>query len=546
MTSDLDLLGQFAREKSQDAFTALVQRHVNLVYSAALRQVRSPQLAEEVAQSVFADLARNAAKLTSGGDAPSQKTLTPWLYAVTRHTAIDVVRKESRRQLREQIAVEMNDMNATANEWMQIEPLLDDAMAALDETDRAAILLRYFENKNLREVGTVLGTSDDAAQKRVSRAVERLREFFSKQKITIGASGLVVLISVNAVQSAPIGLSAAILITIGTTTKTLGMTMIHKFLITGMAAVAIGTGIYAVHLQSQIRSLQQQQTSLAAQVEQLSRERDDTKNQLAALQQENQQLNANEMELLKLRGEVTRLRRQQNVPPKVAQPETNSLPDARKIQILLTSQIVSLPAEDLQILGIGWTSDAHGNKSGVLTEQQFKTISEALRGASDVNLVSAPRVVTINGETATISVTRAFPMFSAGDTNASGGVNYTNIGTSLTVSPDFSTNSSMFTLNLNAKLNQLTGDPSQPNVQTIQLTNQVTLSPGQTFVFEQEIPIGNWLPDSTNIPTEPRSLLMFVTPTVVNDQDFQPAGKRGVAIRKPPTNADSPDFPKSQ
>jgi RNA polymerase sigma factor (sigma-70 family) len=204
MTSDLDLLRQFARENSQDAFTALVNRHVNLVYTAALRQVRSPQLAEEIAQSVFADLARDAGKLKP------ETILTAWLYSVTRRTAIDAIRKESRRQLREQTAVEMNNMNATANDWTQIEPLLDDAMAALDETDRSAILLRYFENKNLREVGESLKISDDAAQKRVSRAVERLREFFSKRNVTIGASGLAVLISANAVQSAPIGLAATI------------------------------------------------------------------------------------------------------------------------------------------------------------------------------------------------------------------------------------------------------------------------------------------------------------------------------------------------
>src|ERR1035437_7378666 len=197
--NDLDLLRQFTRDHSQDAFTALVKRHVNLVYSAALRQVRSPQLAEEIAQSVFADVARDAGKLKP------DTILTVWLYQVTRRTAIDVIRKESRRQLREQIAVEMNNMNATANDWTQIEPLLDDAMDALDETDRSAILLRYFENKTLREVGEALGTSEDAAQKRVSRAVERLREFFSKRNVTIGASGLAVLISANAVQAAPIG-----------------------------------------------------------------------------------------------------------------------------------------------------------------------------------------------------------------------------------------------------------------------------------------------------------------------------------------------------
>src|SRR6185312_12627455 len=110
MSTDALLLQDYAKAKSQDAFTEIVRRHLNLVYSAALRQVRSPQLAEEVAQSVFTDLARAAGKLSSAtGRSP---VLTAWLYQVTRRTAIDVIRKESRRRLREQIAVEMNDMNA--------------------------------------------------------------------------------------------------------------------------------------------------------------------------------------------------------------------------------------------------------------------------------------------------------------------------------------------------------------------------------------------------------------------------------------------------
>src|SRR6266480_1766037 len=106
-TSDLDLLQQYTRQRSEEAFAALVRRHLNLVYSAALRQVRSPQLAEEVAQSVFTDLARNVAKLKR------HTILTAWLYQVTRRTAIDVVRRESRRQCREHIATEMNAINAT-------------------------------------------------------------------------------------------------------------------------------------------------------------------------------------------------------------------------------------------------------------------------------------------------------------------------------------------------------------------------------------------------------------------------------------------------
>src|SRR2546426_5142358 len=200
----LDLLRQYDRQKSEEAFAALVHRHLDLVYSAALRQVRSRQLAEEVAQSVFTDLSRNARRLKP------DTILTAWLYQVTRRTAIDVVRRETRRQLREQIATEMNAMNATTDHWTHIEPLLDEAMHALDETDRASVLLRYFENKSLREVGAALGASDDAAQKRVSRAVERLREFFAKRGVTVGASGLVVVISANAVQAAPAGLAVTI------------------------------------------------------------------------------------------------------------------------------------------------------------------------------------------------------------------------------------------------------------------------------------------------------------------------------------------------
>jgi hypothetical protein len=124
-----------------------------------------------------------------------------------------VIRRDARRQLRETRwsgTTEMNAMNATTADWAHIEPLLDEAMHALDETDRTAVLLRYFENKSLREVGATLGTSENAAQKRLARAVERLREFFAKRGVTVGASGLVVVISANAIQVAPVGLGAAI------------------------------------------------------------------------------------------------------------------------------------------------------------------------------------------------------------------------------------------------------------------------------------------------------------------------------------------------
>src|SRR5438445_5898219 len=150
--TDMELLARYTRLHAEDDFAELVRRHLGLVYSAALRQVRSPQLAEEVSQSAFIDLARNAARLKP------DTILTAWLYQVTRRTAIDVVRREASRQFREQIATERNAVNATAADWTHIEPLLDEAMHALDDTDRAAVLLRHLDTQSLREVRPPPGT----------------------------------------------------------------------------------------------------------------------------------------------------------------------------------------------------------------------------------------------------------------------------------------------------------------------------------------------------------------------------------------------------
>jgi RNA polymerase sigma factor (sigma-70 family) len=280
--------------------------------------VRSAQLAEEIAQSVFTDLCRAARRLRP------QTELTSWLYQVTRRTAVDVVRRESRRQLRERLAVELNDMNAQPSDWTRIEPFLDEAMESLDASERSAILLRFFENRSLREVGQSLGTSEDAAQKRVSRAVERLREFLSKRGVTVGAGALVAAVSANAVQSAPAGL--ATVIATGTVTaaagaslqgagilgaaKAITMTTIQKVLITAVLTAGIGAGVYESHRAAQwqveVQALQSQQAPLNEQVRQLQQEREATAARLASLQQENQVLRRNLDDLPKLRGEIAR------------------------------------------------------------------------------------------------------------------------------------------------------------------------------------------------------------------------------------------------
>jgi RNA polymerase sigma factor (sigma-70 family) len=202
--TDLELLARYTRQHAEDAFAEIVRRYIDLVHSVAIRQVRSSQFAEEVAQTTFIALARDAHRL-----APDT-ILAGWLYKVAHRTSANVVRREARRQLREQTAMEMNATNAPDIDWTHIEPLLDEAMRTLDDTDRNAVLLRYFQKKSLTEVGAALETSANAAQKRLTRAVERLRQFFAKRGIRVGATGLVVALSANSVQAAPLSLAVTV------------------------------------------------------------------------------------------------------------------------------------------------------------------------------------------------------------------------------------------------------------------------------------------------------------------------------------------------
>ena len=319
--TDSELLRHYAEQRSELAFAELVRRHLDFVHSAAVRMVRDSHLAEDVTQGVFIALARQAPDLL---DRP---TLAGWLHRTAQHIAAQTVRTIERRRAREQGAAIMNELVATADApWELIEPHLDAALGELTDADREAVLLRYFQRKSATEIGALLGVSDEAAQKRVSRAVERLREFFAKRGVTVGAGGLVVIISANAVQAAPVGLavtiSAAALAgtaattstVIAATTKTIAMTTLQKTFVATTVAVLAGAGIYearqAAQLRDQVQSLQQQHAPLTEQIQQLQSSYAGATNRLADLLVENSRLkrNSNQNELLRLRGEVTRLR----------------------------------------------------------------------------------------------------------------------------------------------------------------------------------------------------------------------------------------------
>jgi RNA polymerase sigma factor (sigma-70 family) len=202
---DFQLIRDYAEHQSDAAFEKLVGRYVNLVYSAAIRQVKDPHLAEEITQTVFIILSRKAKTLTP------HIILSGWLYRTAQYAAGDALRSLRRRQKREQEAFMQSRLQEAGTEavWEEIAPLLDEGLADLRESDRDALILRFFENKSVKEVGEAMRLRERAAQKRILRSLEKLHRFFLRRGVTASASAIAVAMSGSAVQAAPANLAAS-------------------------------------------------------------------------------------------------------------------------------------------------------------------------------------------------------------------------------------------------------------------------------------------------------------------------------------------------
>lgn len=318
--SDAQLLREYKTDRSETAFGDIVRRHTDLVYSAALRQAGSPDLAGDIAQSVFIDLARKAGSLA--GSMHEDASLAGWLFRATRYTALNLLRSERRRHAHEsQIMPDLESTSEPPPDWGHVSPLLDEAISALPTPEREALLLRFFQNHDYRAVGIALGVSDDAAQKRVARSLAKLRTMLERRGVTTTTAALSAVLSTQAVQAAPAGLPAALISAALAKAATDAGTALTILKLMSLTKIQIGLGVIVVgglaatvtiqhqnelKLRGESEALRQQMASLAADNESLS-------NRLAQTTPASSLADDQFHELLRLRGEVGRLRQQTNV-----------------------------------------------------------------------------------------------------------------------------------------------------------------------------------------------------------------------------------------
>ena len=316
-TNSASLLAAYAKTGSEAAFRELVTRYMDLVYSAAVRLVgNDADLAKDVAQTVFAELAKKAPRL------PRDVMLGGWLHHHTVYVASTLMRGERRRQARERQAVEMNALeDHTQENLAQIAPMLDEAIDQLGAEDRTAILLRFFEQRDFPAVGQALGGSEEAARKRVSRALEKLHLLLKHRGVSLSAAALATALASEAVTAAPTGLALSVVGTAlagaaaaGTALTALTIMNMTTLKLSVIGAIVLGGVVTPLVIQHQSLVKQREENqSLRQQVDQLAglEAENDRLSNLVARAHSAPSLGDDQLrELLKLRGEVGMLRAQ--------------------------------------------------------------------------------------------------------------------------------------------------------------------------------------------------------------------------------------------
>lgn len=350
MTESQTLLIEYAEQGSESAFRELVTRYINLVYAAALRLVDGDtQLAEDVTQMVFINLAKKARTLSR------EVMLGGWLHQNTYHVATRAMRAEHRRKTREREAVEMNTPQEDVRaDLRQVAPILDEAITQLGTEDRTAILLRFFEQRDFRAVGEALGSNEDAARMRVSRALEKLHSLLKQRGVTLSIAALGTVLAAGAATAAPAGLAGsvsgvALAGAAGTgTTLTILKLMANTKLKLSLATLLVAGAASTLVLQHQSQAkLREENQSFREQIAQLRANHESPSNAAAPVKETAALSGDQFQELLRLRGEVGALRQQTNELARLRQRNQDLLSWVKAQSELATNQV---SAEDGFIL----------------------------------------------------------------------------------------------------------------------------------------------------------------------------------------------------
>ncbi|MBI1178812.1 sigma-70 family RNA polymerase sigma factor [bacterium] len=419
------LLRSYCQSRTDAAFRAVVEAHIDLVYSAARRLAGGDfHLAEDISQTVFADLARKADRI------PADAVLSAWLYRHTFFVASSMIRRERRRRDREQEAFAMDTILQTAEpDWAQLAPHLEEAMNTLAESDRLALVLRYFDKLDLHEIGTRLGISEDAAQKRVTRALEKLKTRFAKRGVTISLTALAASLFAHAVTAAPTALAGQVAAAVagGVTAGTGILLTLQKLLSMNtfkpiVATLAIAGVATPTILQHQsLAAAGNQNAALTAQLSELERLRAENA-RLAKMEvdfNELESLRKEHLELMRLRGEST-LRRdeieslkrdiehqRQLLAAKTETEKKETTEEERQAlrQVTIETRFVDLPLSSPIWAEFGLRRPVSNKDSGsnhLMSHERVTKMLQEVEETKSAQIFTPPRVTTSNGRQAQV------------------------------------------------------------------------------------------------------------------------------------------------
>jgi len=376
MTESQQLLADYVKTGSETAFRDLVTCYVDLVHSAAVRLVNGDtHLAEDVTQTVFADLAKLARTLSR------DVMLGGWLHRHTCYVASKTLRAERRRLARERQAVEMNSLeDHSAANLATVAPILDDAINQLGSEDRAAILLRFFEQHDFKSVGEALGSNEEAARKRVDRALDKLESLLKRRGVAFSAAALASALSAQAVSAAPAGLAITIS-SVALTSAAVGggatLTILNIMSMTklkvGIITVAIAAGVtipVVMHHQSQTK-LREANDALRRQADQnllLEAQNARLASEAARAMTSSPVASSPSREVLKLRSEVGRLSAAERA---AAAARTNQ---ESALSGITADPVMRKTIRDQQKMGLGMIYKEFGKRAGLSTEMGDKLV----------------------------------------------------------------------------------------------------------------------------------------------------------------------------